>query len=104
MSFLYFNNDWIAIIPELYLIISINLILVYSVIYSTSPFFDFPLLINNISWLTIQTLIIVLYLNLNNYLYDIVIFNELLIIDLFGNFIKTFIFCPAKAGYLNFAI
>ena len=64
MSFLYFNNDWIAIIPELYLIISINLILVYSVIYSTSPFFDFPLLINNISWLTIQTLIIVLYLNL----------------------------------------
>jgi hypothetical protein len=58
MNFLFFNNDWIAILPELFLAISINLILVYAVIYCTSPVFDFPLLINNVSWLTIQILII----------------------------------------------
>lgn len=91
MNFLFFNNEWLAILPELFLVVSINLILLYAVIYSTSPFFDFPLLINNVSWLSILLLIIVFYLTLNNYALNIVIFNNLLIIDLFGNFIKGFI-------------
>ena len=91
MNFSLFNNDWIAILPELFLILSINLVLVYAVIYCTSPFFDYPLLINNVSWLSIQVLVIVLYLNINNNLYDLTIFNNLLVIDLFGNLIKSFI-------------
>ena len=91
MNFLFLNNEWLAVLPELFLAISINLILLYAVIYSTSPFFDFPLLINNISWLNILLLIIVLYLTVNNYFLNIVIFNNLIIIDLFGNFFKGFI-------------
>lgn len=91
MNFLFFNNDWLAILPELFLIVSINLILLYAVIYSTSPFFDFPLLINNVSWLSVLLLIIVLYLIINNSFLNITIFNNLLVIDLFGNFIKSFV-------------
>jgi proton-translocating NADH-quinone oxidoreductase chain N len=91
MNFLFINNDWISILPELFLIISINLILVYSVIYCTSSLFDFPLLINNVSWLSIQTLIIVFLLNINNYYCDVIIFNNSLIIDSFGILIKSFV-------------
>jgi proton-translocating NADH-quinone oxidoreductase chain N len=91
MNFLFLNNEWLAFLPELFLIVCINLILLYAVIYSTSPFFDFPLLINNVSWLNIYLLLIVLYLNVNNFLLDNTIFNNLLIIDSFGNFIKSFI-------------
>ena len=91
MNFLFFNNEWLAIIPELFLVVSINLILLYAVIYSPSPFFNFPLLINNISWLSVLLLTIVLYLTINNHLLNITVFNNLLILDLFGNFIKSFI-------------
>jgi len=91
MNFVIFNNDWIAIIPELFLLLSINLILIYSVIYCTSPLLNFPLLINNASWLSIQILLILMYLNINNCFYDVTIFNNLLILDSFGIFIKNFI-------------
>lgn len=91
MNFLLFNNEWLAVLPELFLVVSINLILLYAVIYSTSPFFDFPLLINNVSWLSILLLIIVFYLTINNYVINITVFNNLLILDLFGSFIKSFI-------------
>lgn len=91
MNFLLSNNDYLSILPELFLFSSLNLILIYSVIYCTSPLLDFPILINNISWLSIQTLIIVLLLNINNYCCNITIFNNFLIIDTFGNLIKTFV-------------
>jgi proton-translocating NADH-quinone oxidoreductase chain N len=91
MNFLFLNNEWLAILPELFLVISINFILLYAVIYSTSPFFNFPLLINNISWLTVLLLILAFYLTINNNYLNITIFNNLLVIDLFGNFIKSFI-------------
>jgi len=91
MNFLFSNNDWLAILPEVFFVISINLILVYSVIYCTSPLFDFPLLINNVSWLSIQILFIVFVLNMNNYYCDIVVLNNFLIVDSFGNLIKSVI-------------
>ena len=91
MSFFYFNYNFIAILPELYLIISVNLILAYSVIFCTSPYLNFPLLLNNITWLCIQVFSIVFLLNICNHLYNLTIFDDLLIIDLFGINIKTFV-------------
>jgi proton-translocating NADH-quinone oxidoreductase chain N len=91
MNFLFFNNEWLAVLPELFLVVSINLILLYGVIYSTSPFFNFPLLVNNVSWLSMLLLIIVFYLTVNNHALNITVFNNLLIIDLFGSFIKSFV-------------
>jgi NADH-quinone oxidoreductase subunit N len=89
MTFYYFNYDFIAILPELYLLLGINFILIYSVIYCTSSYLNFPLLLTNISWLCIQILTIAFFLNINNFVYNLTIFNNLLIIDLFGNNLKT---------------
>jgi len=66
-------------------------VLLYGVIYSTSPLFDFPLLINNISWLSVLILIICCFLNVNNHFLNVVIFGGLLIIDSFGSLIKNII-------------
>lgn len=91
MSQMMFFNNFISILPEFFLVVSINIILIYSVIYSTSYFFDYPLLLINSSWLCIQTLFYTLFLNINNYLYNIVIFNDLVIIDYFSVIYKAFI-------------
>jgi proton-translocating NADH-quinone oxidoreductase chain N len=91
MNFLYCNNDYLAVLPEIFLIVSINIVLLYGVIYSTSPLFDFPLLINNISWLSVLILIICCFLNVNNHFLNVVIFGGLLIIDSFGSLIKNII-------------
>jgi NADH-quinone oxidoreductase subunit N len=82
------HNDIISFLPELYLIISINIILVYSVVYSTSPFFDYPLLLNNNSWLCILILFFTLLLNLANTSYNIILFNDLIILDPFSIAVK----------------
>jgi proton-translocating NADH-quinone oxidoreductase chain N len=91
MDFLYSNNEYLAVLPEIFLIVSINLVLLYGVIYSTSSLFDFPLLLNNVSWLGILILIICCFLNINNYFLNVTIFSGLLIIDSFGNLIKNVI-------------
>jgi len=91
MNFLFSNNDCLAVLPEIFLVISINLLLIYGVIYSTSPLFNFPILVNNVSWLSILTLIICFFLNVSNSYLNTVIFNGFLILDFFGNFIKSFI-------------
>jgi NADH-quinone oxidoreductase subunit N len=82
------HNDIISFLPELYLITSINIILVYSVVYSTSPFFDYPLLLNNNSWLCILILFFTLLLNLANTSYNIILFNDLIILDPFNIAVK----------------
>jgi len=82
------HNDIISFLPELYLITSINIILVYSVVYSTSPFFDYPLLLNNNSWLCILILFFTLLLNLANTSYNIILFNDLIILDPFSIAVK----------------
>jgi proton-translocating NADH-quinone oxidoreductase chain N len=91
MDILNYNNDWVAFLPELFLLTSINLILIYSVIYSTSSFLNLPILASNAIWLILQVLIFVFYLNINNFSFDIIAFNGFIIIDLFGIYIKTFI-------------
>jgi len=90
MFFSFFNYNFIAVLPELYLTICVNLVLIYAVTFSTSYYLNFPLLVNNVTWLCIQLLFIVLLLNVNNYLYNLTVFDNLLIIDSFGNNIKTF--------------
>jgi len=89
MFLLSLYNDCIALLPELFLCISISVILIYLVIYSTSFFLDFPLLISNVSWLCIQILLITLYLNVFNSLCNITVFHDLIIVDLFSVVIKT---------------
>lgn len=86
-----FNIDWIAAIPEIYILTIINFLIVYAVIYSTSPHLGYPILIRNVTWLGVQILVFALFLNILNPITGTIGFNNLLIFDNFTILIKTVI-------------
>lgn len=86
-----FDIDWIAAIPEIYIICIINFLIVYAVIYSTSPRLGYPILIRNITWLGVQVLVFALLLNICNPITGVIGFNNLLIFDNFSILIKSVI-------------
>jgi len=86
-----FDIEWIAGITEIYLLSVINILVVYSVVYSTSASYQYPILLKNITWLSILALVFALSLTLSNPLTGCIIFNNLLIIDSFGIIIKSII-------------
>lgn len=86
-----FNIDWIAAIPEIFIIVIINFFIVYAVIYSTSPNLGFPIMIRNVTWLGVQILVFALLLNLSNPMTGVIAFNNLLIFDNFSVLVKSVI-------------
>ena len=88
---LYFQNHFKGFFPELFLSISIFIILVFGVIYTTSEKYNKLILIRTVNWLAIQTLVITIVLILNNPIDNMIIFNNLLIIDDFSNVIKVIV-------------
>ena len=86
-----FDIDWIAGSTEIYLLLVINVLIIYSVVYTTSPSYNYPILLKNITWLSVLVLILALVINLSNPLTASLIFNNLLIIDLFGNIVKSIV-------------
>jgi proton-translocating NADH-quinone oxidoreductase chain N len=89
--FNFFENDFIVVLPELFISIAIIFLLSYGVTYSTSTSYNYPILSVNISWLGVLVLSIALFLSVNNYLSAMVIFNNLLIIDSFTTLVKIVI-------------
>ena len=61
-----FNIDWIAALPEIFILFLVNFLIVYAVIYSTSPHLGYPILIRNVTWLGVQVLGLALMLNIFN--------------------------------------
>ena len=90
MIFNFYIYDWFTLIPEIFLVLSIIVLLLYSVIYSASPFYDYPILTANITWLSIHALFIGFFLNsnINLFFYST---NNFLVVDSFGKFIKSFV-------------
>jgi len=86
-----FNIDWIAAIPEIFILVMINFFIVYAVIYSTSPNLGYPILIRNVTWLGVQILVFALLLNVSNPMTGVIAFNNLLIFDNFSILVKTVI-------------
>lgn len=76
-----FENDFKAIIPEFFLVCACILLLMYGVILSTSNVTKYPLLLNNISWLSILSLIFTFVLLKNNFITHASIFYNTLILD-----------------------
>jgi proton-translocating NADH-quinone oxidoreductase chain N len=87
----FFDIDWIAFLPECYLIFVVNVLLMYGVIYSSSFRHNFPILMKNLTWLTIESFLFILVLLLNNMFQNAIIFNNFLIIDSFSSFVKLFV-------------
>ena len=99
---IFFENNFKIIFPELFIIISICFLLIYGVVYSTinqtstlnytgiinSCKLKTPILLNNIAFLAIYTLIIVLFLIESNPISIMVGFNNTYIYNDFSNLIK----------------
>ena len=101
MDFLvFFDNDFKAVMPELYLFTAILFLLSYGVLYSTSKTFNYPIIQLNVGWLSILTLTLTLFLLISNPLNTASVFNNLLIIDAFSTFVKILIVVSSIACIL----
>lgn len=86
-----FDNDFGALLPELFLVCSGILLLVYGVIFSTSKNTKYPILLTNISWLSVLTLLFTLLLIINNPLKNASLLYNTLILDDFTTFLKILV-------------
>jgi hypothetical protein len=103
MDFLtFFDNDFKAVMPELYLFCAILVLLSYGVIYSTSKTFNYPMIQLNVGWLTVLSILISFFLLINCSLTTTSVFNAQLIIDPFSTFAKGLILLSsALSSYVN---
>ena len=87
----FFDIEWIAFLPEFFLIFVVLFLLLYGVVFSSSFRHNFPLLIKNLSWLSLQSFFFVIFLLLNNNFQNAIVFNNFLIVDFFSTFIKLIV-------------
>ena len=80
------NIDWVAGLPEIFILSIINFLVVYSVIYTTSAQLHYPTIIKNVTCLGVHILGFALVLNMCNPIKGAVVFNNLLIILIFNLF------------------
>lgn len=92
---LLFENDFIAICPEFFLIIGTIVLLMYGVIYTTSKYKNYPILHTNITWLALINLLLTLVIMVNNPIKNALIFYNTLICDDFSFFFKILILLGA---------
>ena len=108
MTFLQlFENNFSTAFPELFLVLSIYLLLVYGVVFSTSLAQNLPVMTRTMGWLSILTLAITCLLVAFNPIEELSLFNGVLYHDFFTRWVKTFILLAAIAcllasfGYLK---
>ena len=61
-----FDNDFQSLLPEIFLVIAGIFLLVYGVIFITSKEKNYPLLLTNISWLSLLAFVFTFLLLLNS--------------------------------------
>lgn len=77
--------------PEIFLIIIVHFFILYGVVCTTSAYLNYPIIINNIIWLGIQSLVFTYILIFYNPISSALCFDNLLICDHFSSFIKEII-------------
>ena len=90
-----FENDFKLIIPEMFLVIIILLLLVYGVLYSTSKVKNFPIILKNISILSLISFGFTIILYINKPIDNGLIFYNTLIFDNFTYLFKFLIIIGA---------
>lgn len=98
--FMFFKIEFIAMAPEIFLVLVIHFLLIYGVFYSTAAYFNYPILLNNFTWLSIQTLFFTSLLVFFNPVCYILCCYNLLLLDEFGAFIKFLILIIALCAFL----
>ena len=86
-----FDIDFQNLFPEIYLTTITLCLLVYGVIFSTIKSRNYPILLSNISWLTLLSLVYSILLLVNNPIQNALLLYNTLIIDDFALFIKILI-------------
>lgn len=92
---LLFENDFLYVIPEFFLILTTLSLLMYGVVYTTSKKENYPILHTNITWLALFSLLFTFFLMLNSPFLNGVIFYNTLVYDEFSFFFKIVILLGA---------
>ena len=93
-------QDFVALIPELYLVSATIILLVYGVALSTSRRYSYPVVVGSISWLAILSLGCTFLLLWNNPLKSAVVFSNILVIDPLFTFLKELVILSTAAVIL----
>lgn len=88
---LLFENDFLYIIPEFFLILATLFLLMYGVVYTTSKKENYPILHTNITWLALFSLLLTLFLMVNSPILNGSIFYNTLVYDELSFFFKVVI-------------
>lgn len=88
---LLFENDFIPVLPELFLVIATTILLIYGVIYTTSKSKNYPILHTNITWLALLSLFLTLLVMINSPIVNAVVFFNTLLYDDLSFFFKIII-------------
>ena len=86
-----FDIDFQALFPEIFLIQAVIFLLVYGVIWSTSKEKNYPLILTNLSRLSLLTFLLTFLLLINNPIQNALLLYNTLIIDDFTSFLKGLI-------------
>ena len=95
-----FENDFLALFPEIFLITSTLFLLMYGVTFSTSKQHNYPVLIQNVGWLSLLTIVYTLLLLCHNPINQSLLFYNTLIIDDFTYFFKILLLSSSFCAIL----
>ena len=95
-----FENDFKAVLPELFLIIASMILLIYGVIGSTTREKGYPLLLSNCSWLALASLVISLSLIASTPFHAGSLFYNTLVQDDFTYFLRCMLLLGALFSLL----
>nr|QGN73906.1 NADH dehydrogenase subunit 2 [prasinophyte sp. MBIC10622] len=102
-----FENDLLALLPEVFLITSAIILLMYGVIWSTSQAHGYPILITNVGWLSLFVLSVAGLLVLHNPITTMVVLYNSLVVDQFSTLLKVVVllsaFCSICISFEYFA-
>lgn len=91
MNTIFLQDDIVCLLPEIFLTGCLCILLVYGVICSSSKYLEFPILLANLNWLAVQLLILTQIVMYYSPVKTAKILNNLLVIDSFTLFVKSFI-------------
>lgn len=97
---LLFENDFLALFPEIFLVSSTLFLLMYGVTFSTSKQHNYPILIQNIGWLSLISIALTICLVCHNPITQSLLFYNTLIIDDFTYFFKILLLSSSFCAIL----
>nr|YP_009295534.1 NADH dehydrogenase subunit 2 [Mastocarpus papillatus]AOL58018.1 NADH dehydrogenase subunit 2 [Mastocarpus papillatus] len=93
--------DIYPVLPEIFLVASVCVLLIYGVLFSSSFKLGYPLLTKNIGWITFQVMIFSILLNSQQSLLNMTTWNGFLISDSFTHEVKCLILLTCLLWFLT---